>query len=43
MIKQKIFRLIEQAQSRHEIADIEIQLRRNETTDNDFEKRKIDV
>ena len=43
MIKQKRFRSTEQVQPRHEIINIEVQLRRNETTDNDFEKRKIDA
>ena len=41
MIKQKKSRSA-QIQLRHEIIDIEVQFR-NETVDNDFEKRKIDV
>ena len=42
MIKQERFRSVEQIQSHHEIIDIKIQFR-NETADNDFEKRKINV
>ena len=41
-IKQKRFQSI-QIQFCHEIVDIEVQFRRNETIDNDFEKRKIDA
>ena len=43
MIKQKRFRSVEQIQFHHEIADIEIQFCINETADNDFENRKVDV
>ena len=43
IIKQKKFQLIEKTQSCHEIVDIEIQFRRNETVDNNLEKRKIDI
>ena len=43
MIKQKNFRLIEQIQSCFKIVDIEVQFRRNEIINNDFEKQKIDV
>ena len=43
MIKQKRSRLIEQVQSRHEIVDIEVQFRKIETVNSDFEKRIINV
>ena len=40
MIKQKRFRSIEQIQSRHEIVDIEVQLHKDETIDNDIKNER---